>query len=98
MTGIDSHVDGFRIAQSVAKGDWNTVKGLLKDATSDDVRMIRAIVSSYLRTVMSNAAPGAGERAAVSILELCAIPYDEPMLLAWLHATLWRICLRYRKV
>ncbi len=95
VSGVDSKVDAFHIAQSVCKGDWNSVKTLLKDATGDEVRLIRAVVAGYLRTVMSNSTMG--ERAAVSIQDLCTMPFDEGMNLPWLFSTLYRICKRYGK-
>lgn len=95
--GADSgSVDNFRICKAVTSGNWNNVKTLLKDVKSDDVRLIRATVSGWLRGfLVRENSPSRCEAAASSMLELSTLPYDESALVNWLYATLFRITQRY---
>lgn len=99
VTGIDSEsVQSLRICKAITSGEWKTVVANMKEATSDDVRWIRASVAGWLKGILSKEInPALQERAALSIADLCSSPYEEGMLLPWLWATLHKICKRYRK-
>ena len=99
VVGADgSTVDTFRLCKAVTGGDWNSVKELLKETTPEDVRLVRACVAGWLKGVLVRETNRSGqERAATCLLELCSPPYDEQMMIHWLHATLLKICVRYSK-
>jgi DNA polymerase III subunit gamma/tau len=98
VMGTDSAtVESLRICKAVTSGDWKTVATNLKEATPDDVRWIRASVAGWLKGILAKeTSPILQERAALSIGDLCASPYEEGMLLPWLWSVLHKICKRYR--
>lgn len=98
VSGADgSKVDSFRICKAVTSGDWKTIREQLKDATGDEVRWIRASVAGWLKGCLARETDSVrAEKAAVSLLELSAMPYDEGMLIHWLWGSMHKICKRYR--
>jgi hypothetical protein len=92
-----TNVDTFTLCKSVTSGNWNGVKSCLKNINPDDVRWVRASLAGWLKGCLMKDINSSGqERAATSILELCTMPFDEQMILQWLHGTLYKICRRYR--
>lgn len=92
-----SSVDSFKLCKAVTSGDWNTAKTCLKDISSDDVRWIRASLAGWLKGCLMKDSSSVGqERAATSLLELCTLPFDESIIVLWIHGTVFKITKRYR--
>jgi hypothetical protein len=93
-----SNVDSYSLCKAVTNGDWNTVKSCLKNANPDDVRWIRASIAGWLKgCLLKDSSPIGQDRAASSLLELCTLPYDESILIHWLHGTIYKITKRYKQ-
>ena len=91
-----SSIDSFKLCKAVTAGDWNTIRTILKNVTPEDVRWIRASVAGWLKgCLLRETNPQGQERAAVSLLEWCSMPFDEAVLIHWLHATLYKQTKRY---
>ena len=99
VVGADgSNVDSFQLCKNVTNGDWNRVRDSLKEITAEDVRFIRACTAGWIKGCLMRESNRSGqERAATSLLELCTLPFDDQVLIPWLHATLFKICVRYSK-
>jgi len=87
-------VDSFALCKAVTSGDWSRVRSYLKDANPEDVRWIRASLVEWLKGGLLKGV--SSENAATSIQELCAIPYDEQIVLPWLCSAIYRITRRYK--
>ncbi len=99
VSGGASPVDSYRLCKAVTSGDWRTILELLNDAGNEDVRWLRAAVCGWIKACMKRERdPARISRHADSILELCALPFDESILLQWLTAALCKIARRYRNV
>jgi hypothetical protein len=96
-TGTDaSGVDSLRICKALTSGNWKALSENLKDVSADEVRYVRASTAGWLKGVLvREAGTGGQERAATSLLELCAMPLDEAIILNWLWGALNKICRRY---
>lgn len=92
-----SNVDSYSLCKAVTSGNWDGVKKCLKDVAPDDVRWIRASLAGWLKgCLLKESSPNGQERAATSLLELCTLPYDEQVLIHWMHGTIYKITKRYR--
>ena len=100
VAGTDNPaIDTFRLCKAVTSGDWKTISGILKEATPEDVRWIRSSVAGWIKGVMAReTSPSGLDRASVSLLELCALPFDEATMIHWLWATLYKVTKRYQGV
>lgn len=92
--------DAFGVAQAVAAGDWRKVTDRLGDGKldSEEARMVRAIVSGFLRTMLTRSAPGAKANAAAQALAdmaATASTYDETMLSFHVIAALYKATSRF---
>jgi replication-associated recombination protein RarA len=58
VESIGFGADTLAICRSLEKGDWDAIKKETKEATSDDLRGIRAQVAGYLRRCLERAVPG----------------------------------------
>ena len=98
VAGTDeSGIDSLRVCKAMTSGQWKTVAKALKNASPDQARWIRASCSGWLRGVLEREGTGAGgDRAATSILELCAPPLEDSTLMHWLWAVLWKVTKRYQ--
>lgn len=100
VAGTDeSGIDSLRVCKAMTSGQWKTVAAALKNASSDQARWIRASCSGWLRGVLEREGTGSGgDRAATSLLELCAPPLEDSTMMVWLWAVLWKVTKRYQGV
>lgn len=52
QVAFDSAINNLDVCRAVIKGDWNTVKAAIKNATSEDAASLRASVAGYMKTVL----------------------------------------------
>lgn len=99
-TGAVSGVDGettnsYQLCKYMVNGQWQMMKPILAKIQSDEVRLLRALAVGWLKGNLLR--ENLGERAAVSILELMQIPYEENMLVPWFCANMYKIAKRFAK-
>jgi DNA polymerase III delta prime subunit len=97
VAGVDSKIDTYKLCKAVTSGQWKEIVSVMKDATPDDSRWIRASVAGWLRgCLIRESSPQGQERAALSLLDLSMPPFDDAIMIQWLWGTIFKICKRYR--
>ena len=97
VSNSGSSIDTYKLCKAITGGQWSTVRSILKDTTSDDVRMIRAMVMGWMRGGLIKFDGPNSVKNAASILELAQMPFDEAVIHAWLIATLHKITMKFAK-
>lgn len=97
VSNSGSSIDTYKLCKAITSGQWSTVRSILKDTTSDDVRMIRAMVMGWMRGGLIKFDGPNSVKNAASILELAQMPFDEAVIHAWLIAALHKITMRFAK-
>lgn len=94
----DTELDSLRICRSFVRGDWPTIKAELKLASPEDARVIRLSVMGYLRAIFLSDSPSIpASRLAATICALATPgPIEDPAYLAWVCATLYTECKKYK--
>jgi len=95
-----STVDTYNLCKALTAGNWSKVAPHLKDATPDSARLIRAFVRSWLKgglvSTKIHLTPKQQEAAAQGLIDLANAPFEDSVMLYWLHGVLWKIARRYR--
>lgn len=94
LVATPTSVDALAICRAVVKGDWNTTKGLLLKAQSDEGRIIRNIVAGYFKSILLKAdRPTSAKIAAEAIHELAShSTFEDGLILSSTIASLYKIC------
>jgi DNA polymerase III subunit gamma/tau len=92
--------DTFSICKAVSSGNWSTLRGLLKKATPEEARWIRASVGGWLRGILwREANPKRADILADCIILLAdgRAPLDDSSLLLWVQAVLYKVVRKLRQ-
>jgi replication-associated recombination protein RarA len=97
VASTESTLDTYRLCKAVTSGNWTIVRNILKDATPDEVRLIRGTVMGWLRGGLIKFDNPESAKNASGIMELSQIPFDEAVILSWLVAVLHKITMKFAK-
>lgn len=88
----ESGIDTLEICRAVTRGNWIDVRTLLKKASNDDSRIIRASVAGYLKAILLNESIGKkADKISISVMMLNKLYLDDGGGLAALIGALYEI-------
>lgn len=97
VQSIGRFADTMAICRSLEQGDWDAIRKETSNATSDDLRAIRAAVAGYLRRALESKVPGPPASGFAKAIRLLASvdTYTDATQGAATVATLYEICQLY---
>lgn len=95
--GMETSLDTLSICRSVLRGDWNTVRQIMRKSTPDDGRIVRIAVSGYLKAVLLGSEAGSkADTLAKGLHELSSISvFEESLQNSATVAILYKLCQRF---
>lgn len=98
VQNADAQPEYFEIAKAVASGSWTKTAELLKKLKSADVRGLRAVVSSYLKSMLLNAdSPERADPISECLAGLVQLnTVEDGVAFAGTVASLYRCCRKLR--
>jgi DNA polymerase III, delta subunit len=94
LVGMDSTIDTLKLCRAVMAGDWSTVRSVMKEASPDDARVIRASLGGYLKAVLLNSDSESKSKTAARGIQLLGelSVLEDGLQLSVTAATLYKLC------
>ena len=99
IIGVSAEVDSLALCRAVINGKWKDARIALQRVSAEESRYVRASLAGWLRScLVREEDPKRRVLIADSLLDLTAMaPLEDPLLLIWLHAVIYKICRRLFK-